>query len=90
MKIFLASARERWVLVTSPSIGTFYRRPALDLQPFVQVDSQVQTNDPICLIEVIEMFTGVVAPCRGRIAEILIDDAALVEYAQPLMYFEPA
>lgn len=83
-------AREGWVLVTAPSIGTFYRRPSPDQQPFVEVDSQVEANDPLCLIEVMKMFTGVSAPCTGRVAEILIADAALVEYGQPLMYIEPA
>ena len=85
-----AAAHEGWVLVTSPSIGTFYRRPAPDQQPFVQVGSQVVANDPLCLIEVMKMFTGVSAPCSGRIAEILIEDATVVEFGQSLMYIEPA
>ena len=76
--------------VTSPSVGTFYRRPAPDQQPFVQAGSKVQANDPLCLIEVMKMFTGVPAPCAGRIAEILVEDATVVEYGQPLMYIEPA
>ena len=81
---------EGWMVVTSPSVGTFYRRPAPDQQPFVQAGSKVQANDPVCLIEVMKMFTGVAAPCAGRIAEILVEDATVVEYGQPLMYIEPA
>jgi acetyl-CoA carboxylase biotin carboxyl carrier protein len=84
------AAHEGWVPVTAPSVGTFYCRPAPDQQPFVQVGSHVKTNDPLCLIEVMKMFTGVPAPCEGRIAEILIDDATVVEYGQTLMYIEPA
>lgn len=90
VKVAPAPVREGWVLVSSPSIGTFYRRPAPDQQPFVQIDSQVKANDPLCLIEVMKMFTGVSAPCAGRVAEILIEDATVVEYGQPLMYIEPA
>jgi oxaloacetate decarboxylase alpha subunit len=78
------------VAVTAPSVGVFYRRPAPDQAPFVQVGSEVAANDPVCLIEVMKMFAGVVAPCRGRIADILIEDATVVEYGQPLMYIEPA
>ena len=85
-----AAVREGWVAVTAPSVGTFYRRPAPDQQPFVQVGSAVKANDPLCLIEVMKMFTGVAAPCQGRVAEILIDDASVVEYGQTLMYIEPA
>lgn len=84
-----AAAREGWVTVTAPSVGVFYRRPSPDQAPFVQVGSEVAANDPVCLIEVMKMFTGVVAPCKGRIAHILIEDGTMVEYGQPLMYIEP-
>jgi acetyl-CoA carboxylase biotin carboxyl carrier protein len=85
-----AVPREGWVAVTAPSVGVFYRRPSPDQAPFVQVGSEVKANDPVCLIEVMKMFTGVVAPCKGRIADIPIEDASMVEYGQPLMYIEPA
>ena len=85
-----AVVREGWVAVTAPSVGVFYRRPSPDQAPFVQVGSEVAAKDPVCLIEVMKMFTGVVAPCKGRIADILIEDATMVEYGQPLMYIEPA
>lgn len=84
-----AAPREGWVTVAAPSVGVFYRRPSPDQAPFVQVGSEVAANDPVCLIEVMKMFTGVVAPCKGRIADILIEDATMVEYGQPLMYIEP-
>ncbi|MBI2318020.1 MAG: acetyl-CoA carboxylase biotin carboxyl carrier protein [Betaproteobacteria bacterium] len=85
----LAEVPEGWVAVTAPSVGVFYRRPAPDQPPFVEVGSEIGANDPVCLIEVMKMFTSVVAPCKGRIAEILIEDASMVEYGQPLMYIEP-
>jgi len=81
---------EGWVAVTAPSVGVFYRRPSPDQPPFVQVGSEVAAKDTVCLIEVMKMFTGVVAPCKGRIADILIEDGTMVEYGQPLMYIEPA
>ena len=78
------------VAVTAPSVGVFYRRPSPDQAPFAQVGSDGAEKDPVCLIEVMKMFTGVVAPCKGRIAAILIEDATMVEYGQPLMYIEPS
>lgn len=84
------AAREGWVAITAPSVGVFYRRPSPDQAPFVQVGNEVAANDPVCLIEVMKMFTGVIAPCKGRIADILIEDATMVEYGQPLMYIEPS
>ena len=85
-----AAPSEGWMAVTAPSVGVFYRRPSPDQPPFVQVGSDVAAKDPVCLIEVMKMFTGVVAPCKGRIADILIEDGTMVEYGQPLMYIEPA
>jgi acetyl-CoA carboxylase biotin carboxyl carrier protein len=85
-----AAANEAWVAVTAPSVGVFYRRPAPDQPPFVEVGSAVAADDPLCLIEIMKMFTGVLAPCAGRIAEIVVENATMVEYGQPLMYIEPA
>lgn len=84
------SVREDWVAVTSPSVGVFYRRPAPDQPPFVEVGSAVAAGDPVGLIEVMKMFTGVAAPQAGHIVGIAVADATMVEFGQPLMYVEPA
>jgi acetyl-CoA carboxylase biotin carboxyl carrier protein len=81
-------AREDWVAITSPSVGVFYRRPSPDQPPFVEIGSAVAAGDPVCLIEVMKMFAGVTAPAAGRIVEIAVEDATMVEYGQPLMYIE--
>ena len=77
------------VMVTAPSVGTFYRCPAPHQPPFVEVGAEVEAGATVCLIEVMKMFAGVTAPCKGRIAQILVEDATLVEHAQPLMTIEP-
>jgi acetyl-CoA carboxylase biotin carboxyl carrier protein len=81
--------REGWLEIAAPSVGTFYRCPAPHQPPYVQVGSEVKTGDTLCLIEVMKMFTGVIAPNQGRVVEILVEDATLVEHGQPLMYLEP-
>lgn len=78
-----------WVAVTATSVGTFYRCPAPHQPPFVEVGAKVQANDTLCLIEVMKMFTGMTSPMAGRVAEILVADATLVEHGQVLMYLEP-
>ncbi len=85
-----AAAREGLVAVTAPSVGTFYRCPAPHQPPFVEVGAQVASGGTLCLIEVMKMFAGVTAPIAGRIAEILVEDATLVEHGQILMYVDPA
>ncbi len=83
------AGREGLVAVTAPSVGVFYRRPSPDQPAYVEVGSTVSEKDTVCLVEVMKLFTGVTAPCKGRIAEILVEDSAMVEYGQPLMYIDP-
>jgi biotin carboxyl carrier protein len=71
-------------------VGTFYRCPAPHQPPFVEKGSAVNAGDTLCLIEVMKMFTAVTAPCKARVAHILVEDATLVEHGQALMYLEPA
>lgn len=84
------AAREGLTPVKAPSVGTFYRCPAPHQPPFVQPGARVAAGDTLCLIEVMKMFTGVTAPCAGRVVEIIVEDATLVEHDQVLMYVEPA
>ncbi|HYH92776.1 MAG TPA: biotin/lipoyl-containing protein [Candidatus Saccharimonadales bacterium] len=76
--------------LTSPLLGVFYRRPAPDQPAFVEIGQEVGPEDPVCIIDVMKMFTRVPAGLRGRLAEVLVDDGALVEHGQILMRFDPA
>lgn len=78
------------VELRSPALGTFYRRPAPDQAPFVEVGSQVAVGDAVGSIEVMKMFTTVTADVAGTITEICVDDAVLVEHGQRLFYVDPA
>ena len=80
--------KEGTIVVTAPSVGTFYRCPAPHQPPFVEVGSEIAAGATVCLIEVMKMFAGVTAPVKGRIAQILVEDATLVEHGQPLMTIE--
>jgi acetyl-CoA carboxylase biotin carboxyl carrier protein len=86
----LKAPEQGTVVVTAPSVGTFYRCPAPHQPPFVEIGSEVEAGATVCLIEVMKMFAGVTAPCKGRIAQILVEDATLVEHGQPLMTIVPA
>lgn len=73
----------------APLLGVFYRRPSPTEPPFVEVGSVVTPKDPVCLIDVMKMFTRVEAGVAGRIVEICVQDGQLVEYGQVLMRIEP-
>ncbi len=76
--------------ITSPMLGTFYRAEAPGKPPFVEVGARVEPDTIVCIIEVMKMMNSVTAGVSGTIAEVLPDNAALVEYGQPLFRVEPA
>lgn len=75
--------------VRSPMIGIFYRKPAPDAEPFVSVGSQVNKGDPLCLMEVMKLYTTIEAEQSGRIIQIAAEDAQLVQHDQMLFLIEP-
>lgn len=70
--------------VRAPMVGTFYRRPSPDEEPFVEEGTSVKKGDPLCLIEVMKLFTTIESPADGTIESIAAGDATLVEFNQLL------
>ena len=77
------------VAVRSPMVGTAYRRPALGEPPFVEVGTRVEKGTPLCLIDVMKLYTTIEAPSAGVIAAIHGDDLTLVEFDQILFSINP-
>jgi acetyl-CoA carboxylase biotin carboxyl carrier protein len=78
------------VTIPAPMLGTFYRAEAPGKPPFVEVGSRVEPDTIVCIIEVMKMMNSVPAGVAGTVAEVIADNAALVEYGQPLFRVEPA
>ena len=76
--------------VKSPMVGTFYRRPAPDKPPYVEVGQDVGSDDAICLVEVMKLFNTIVAGQAGRVVEICVEDASPVAIGQVLVRIEPS
>jgi len=70
--------------VRAPMVGTFYRRPSPQEPVFVEAGQTVERGQPLCLIEVMKLFTTVEATEAGTIESVLADDGALVEFDQLL------
>ena len=77
---------QRWV--TSPMVGTFFRRPNPTLPPFVEVGDEVQPDTSVCIVEVMKLLNTIEAGCVGRVVSILVEDGASIESGQPLMILE--
>lgn len=76
-------------VIRAPNVGTFYRAPKPDEEPYVEVGDQVSEDTEVCLVEVMKLFTPVAAGVAGKIREILMEDGQMVEYDQPMFYVEP-
>ncbi len=73
----------------SPMIGTFYRKPGADKDPFVKVGDTIKTGDVLCIIEAMKLFNEIEFDgTEAKVVKILIDDASPVEYDQPLFLLE--
>jgi acetyl-CoA carboxylase biotin carboxyl carrier protein len=70
--------------IAAPMLGTFYRAEAPGAAPFVDVGARVQADTIVCLIEVMKMMNSVPAGVSGTLVEVCAENAALVEYGQPL------
>lgn len=65
--------------VRAPMLGRFFRAPSPSEPPYVEVGSKVRPEDPICVIEVMKLFSTVPAGAAGTIVEILVEDGVMVE-----------
>jgi acetyl-CoA carboxylase biotin carboxyl carrier protein len=71
-------------VVTSPFVGTFYRRPNPDSPNYVAVHDKVDKGQVLCIVEAMKLMNEIEADIAGTILAILVDDGAPVEYGQPL------
>lgn len=76
--------------VHAPMVGTFYCRASPGDPPFVEQGATVERGRPLCLIEVMKLFTTLEATVAGTVSEILVADGELVEYGQALFVIDPA
>lgn len=76
--------------VTSPMVGTFYRAPAPDAPPYVEVGSRVSKGQTLCILEAMKLMNELEADVDGEVREILVENADPVEYGQVLFRIEPA
>jgi acetyl-CoA carboxylase biotin carboxyl carrier protein len=73
------------VEITSPMVGTFYRSPAPDEPPFVDVGERITTGQTVCIIEAMKLMNELESEVAGEIVEILVGNAEPVEFGQILM-----
>jgi acetyl-CoA carboxylase biotin carboxyl carrier protein len=78
------------IVVKSPIIGTFYRKPAPDKPVFKEVGDNIAVGDVLCVIEAMKLFNEIESEISGKIVKVLVDDASPVEFDQPLFLVDPS
>jgi acetyl-CoA carboxylase biotin carboxyl carrier protein len=71
--------------IRAPMVGTFYRAASPGAKPFVEPGDKVQPEDTVCLLEVMKLFNSLKAGVEGTVDKVLVENAALVAYGQPLI-----
>jgi acetyl-CoA carboxylase biotin carboxyl carrier protein len=75
--------------LTSPMVGTFYRAPAPDADPYVEVGDRVKVGQTLCILEAMKLMNELEAEVSGVISEIAVENAEPVEYGQVLFRISP-
>ena len=74
--------------ITSPMVGTFYKSPSPDAEPFVSVGSTIKEGDVVCIVEAMKMMNEIESEVSGTVTEICVEDGQPVEFGQVLLYVE--
>ena len=70
--------------ITSPIVGTFYRSPGPDKDPYVKEGSKVTPESVVCIVEAMKLMNEIQAEASGEIVKIYVENGQPVEFGQPL------
>jgi acetyl-CoA carboxylase biotin carboxyl carrier protein len=85
-----AQPAEGSAVIASPMVGTFYRAPAPDADPYVEVGDMVEVGQTVCIVEAMKLMNEIESEFRGRVVKVLVENAQPVEFGQKLFLIEPA
>lgn len=75
--------------VKSPIVGTLYRAPAPDADPYIQVGDTVSVGSVLCIVEAMKLMNEIESDVNGKVVKILVENGKPVEYNQPLFLIQP-
>lgn len=81
---------EGLVTITSPIVGTFYRSPSPDADPYVEEGDVVKKGQVLCIVEAMKLMNEIESEVDGHVVKILAESTKPVEYGQPLFLIDPA
>lgn len=85
-----AKEKSNLIEIKAPMVGTFYRSPAPDADPYVREGDSISNGKILCIIEAMKLMNEIESENNGKIIQILVENAQPVEYDQPLFLIEPS
>ena len=83
------SPEEEGFFVTSPFVGTFYRSPSPDTDPYVELGQAVKAGQVLCIVEAMKLMNEIESDIDGVVEEIFIENGKPIEYGQKLFSIKP-
>ena len=83
------AAKSNLIEVKSPMVGTFYRAPAPEAPPYVEVGSTVRKGQTLCILEAMKLMNELESEVDGVVRQVRAENADPVEYGQVLFLIEP-
>jgi acetyl-CoA carboxylase biotin carboxyl carrier protein len=75
--------------IKAPMVGTFYRAASPEAKSYVEVGQAIDIGQVVCIIEAMKLMNEIKSEIKGRITEVLVENARSVEYGQSLFKVEP-
>ena len=75
--------------IKAPMVGTFYRAASPDTKSYIEIGQTVEVGQVVCIIEAMKLMNEIKSEVKGKIVEILVENARSVEYGQALFMAEP-
>ncbi len=85
-----SSESAQYLTVTSPIVGTFYRSPSPDADPYVVEGEFVKKGQVLCIVEAMKLMNEIEAEADGQIMKVLVESTTPVEFGQPLFLIDPS
>jgi len=84
-----AGSGKKTVDLKAPMVGTFYRSPSPESPGFVEINQNIEVGQVVCILEAMKLMNEIKADIKGKVIDILVDNAEPVEFGQPLFLIEP-
>ncbi len=84
-----AKQEKNLTAIKAPMVGTFYRAANPEAKPYIEIGQTVEVGQVVCIIEAMKLMNEIKSEVKGKIVEIIVENARSVEYGQALFMIEP-